>query len=167
MEGTLGEIRMYAGSAAPSGWHFCDGASLSIASFSALYAVLGTTFGGTSGNFNLPNFENRTALGVGTGTSLGQTGGGTATLGVNNLPAHNHTITGNVTPQASADGTLVTDPTGKHWGPGSFYSAPAELVAMAPIAATGLSSSNTGSGAAFDVMPPYLGIQYIICIFAS
>jgi len=171
MEGTLGEIRMYAGSVLPSGWKYCDGQTLPISGNQALYDLLGTTFGGDGlTDFGLPDMRGRVPAGVGQGTGLSNItigesdGNNDATLSTANLPAHNHAITGSVTPQASTDGALTATPNGRHMGPGTFYSDPNELAAMAPIPATGLSSSNTGSGTDFSLMQPYLGVHFIICV---
>ena len=71
------EIRMFAGSTAPTGWMLCDGAAISRTSYSALFAAIGDTFGSGDGSttFNLPSFINRSPLGAGT-RSVGTTGGG-------------------------------------------------------------------------------------------
>lgn len=171
MEGTLAEVRMYAGNVLPSGWKYCDGQTLPISGNQALYDLLGTTFGGDGlTDFGLPDMRGRVPAGVGQGTGLSNItigesdGNNDATLSTANLPAHNHAITGSVTPQAAADGVLSNDALGRVWGAGSFYTAPMDLVNMAPIPATGLSSSNTGSGTDFSLMQPYLGVHFIICV---
>ena len=111
--GMTGEIRMWAGSSAPTGWLFCDGASVSRSTYAALYAITGDAFGTASGStFNVPDMKGRVPAGVGTGagdaaedndggtvpsgTALtarslgewtGQEAGSTTTL-----PAHTHTM---------------------------------------------------------------------------
>ena len=100
MEGTIGEIRMFAGNFAPRYWAFCQAQLISIASNTALFSILGTTYGGNGQTtFGLPDFRGRVAVGVGTGPGLsnvvlGEMGGSsTITLTTNNMPAHNHTAT--------------------------------------------------------------------------
>jgi len=87
---TLGEITMFAGNFAPRNWAFCDGQLLPISSNQALFAILGTTYGGDGRTtFALPDLRGRVALHEGSGPGLpslrlGETGGS---------PSHDHTIT--------------------------------------------------------------------------
>jgi len=170
MEGYLAEVRMFAGNFAPRGWFFCQGQLLSIAQWTALFALLGTTYGGNGQTtFGLPDFRGRVATGTGTGPGLpsidlGEMAGTpTTTLIITNLPMHNHTITGNITPQAASDGTLVNDALGKVLGPGTFYAAAQDPVNMAPISSAGLVVGITGSNQPVNIMQPYLGMNYVIC----
>ena len=96
----VGEIRLWAGSSIPQGWLKCEGQSLSTTTYSALYAVIGTTYGGYSGYFYLPNFKGRVPVGVGYATSsaytysLGSKGGEEKhTLTINEMPRHSHGYT--------------------------------------------------------------------------
>ena len=74
MEGTLGEVRLFAGNFAPRGWAFCDGSPLPIASNPALFSLLGTTYGGDGrSTFALPDLRSRAALGVGDPPGLPKT----------------------------------------------------------------------------------------------
>lgn len=99
----IGEIAIYPYSYAPSGWVACDGSTLSINSNSALYSLLGTSFGGNgSTTFGLPDLRGRVVLGTGqlngTGTNYtrgSKSGAETITLTTSNLPAHGHTISYN------------------------------------------------------------------------
>src|SRR5207248_2291007 len=93
----VAEIRMFAGNFAPKGWATCDGQLLPISQNTALFSLLGTTYGGDGkSNFALPNLEGSTPLGQGqssTGTiyDLGQVGGATdITLLSSEMPLHNH-----------------------------------------------------------------------------
>ncbi len=171
MEGTIGEIRMFAGTFAPRTWAFCQSQLLPIAQNTALFSILGTTYGGNGQTtFALPDFRGRVAVGTGQGpglpnVTLGELAGSqTATLTVNNMPAHNHQVTGNITPIAATDGALGSDPSGKVTGPGNFYTAPGDNANMAPIAVN-IASSISGGSQPFSIMPPYLGMNYIICLF--
>lgn len=172
MEGTIGEIRMFAGTFAPRTWALCQNQIISISQNTALFSILGTTYGGNGQTtFALPDFRGRVAVGTGTGPGLpniqlGQMAGSpTVTLQTTNMPAHNHSVTGTVTMQGAADGALSTDPTGRRPGPAAMYSASsADLVNMAP-AVTSLNVGINGGSQPFSIMPPYLGMNYIICMF--
>jgi microcystin-dependent protein len=96
----IGEIKAYAGSNVPTDWLVCDGSAVSRATYSALYSVIGTTYGSRDGSttFNLPDFKGRTAIGAGESSAtghaahtLGQSGGEeTHKLTVDDMPSHNH-----------------------------------------------------------------------------
>jgi microcystin-dependent protein len=161
----LGEIRMFAGNFAPSGWAFCNGQTLAISSNTALFSLLGTYYGGNgTSTFNLPNLQATFPIHQGTGPvfgsiSIGETGGSaTATLNANNLPSHNHGLNcvasgGN---QPSPAGAL---PAIESTGTSSNYSS---------AAATGQMSSGaigfTGSGLPISTVPPFLAISFIIAL---
>ena len=84
-----GMIVQFGGASAPSGWKLCDGSALSSADYAALYAVIGTAFGGDGApNFNLPDLRQKFPRGKGAAETLGATGGTTA---------HTHSVTSNVT----------------------------------------------------------------------
>lgn len=173
MEGTIAEIRMFAGNFAPRNWAFCQNQILSIAQNTALFSLLGTTYGGNGQTtFALPDFRGRVAVGTGQGPglasiTLGEVAGSpTVTLTTNQMPAHNHTLTGAVTPQANAgtDGQ-TDDPTNRRlMGASIFTGANSDLVNMAPLSST-LAVGINGGSQPFSIMPPYLGMNYIICLF--
>jgi microcystin-dependent protein len=174
MEGTLAEIRMFAGNFAPRFWLFCNGQILSISQNTALFALLGTTYGGNGQTtFAVPDLRGRVAVGAqfsqGPGLpayQLGEMAGTpTTTLLSTNLPFHNHTVSGSVSMVANAgtDG-LTDDPTGRRLAGANIYTnftdAPAT---MAPLQSN-LTTAIAGSNQPFSKMPPYLGMNYIICI---
>jgi len=174
MEGTLAEIRMFAGNFSPRGWQFCNGQLLPISQWTAVFALVGTTYGGNGQTtFGIPDFRGRIARGAqgsqGPGLSLVQLGemAGTqsVTLLTTNLPAHNHPLTGAVTPTAVNDADGLTDsPGGARLGAASVFSnAVAPLVPMAP-AGSSLVVGLTGSSQPFSNMPPYMGMNYIFCV---
>lgn len=71
MEGVLAEIRIWAASFAPKGWMLCQGQTLSIAQYTALYSLLGTTYGGDGvSTFQLPDLRGRVPVGAGAGSFL-------------------------------------------------------------------------------------------------
>jgi microcystin-dependent protein len=177
MEGTLSEIRMFAGNFAPRGWQYCSGQLLPISQWTAVFALVGTTFGGNGQTtFGMPDFRGRIAVGAqfsqGPGLpsyDLGQMAGTpTTTLLLTNLPFHNHTISGTVRMQANNDSTgLGDDANGARLGvpPTLNIYTPATdaLVPMAPMVNT-LGTAFNGGNQAFDSMPPYLGMNYIFCV---
>lgn len=96
----IGEIRMFAGTFAPRGWALCNGQLLAISTNSALFSILGTTYGGNgTTTFGLPNLQSRTPVGTGTGAGLsnvvlGQVAGvENVNLTTNQLPIHAPTAT--------------------------------------------------------------------------
>jgi microcystin-dependent protein len=173
MEGTIGEIRMFAGNFAPRSWAFCSNQILPIAQNTALFSILGTTYGGNGQTtFALPDFRGRTAVGTGQGPglaniTLGQLSGSpSVTLTTGNMPAHTHALTGTVNPQGnSGNAGLSNDPSGRRFaGTSIFTGAANDLQTMAAAAST-LALGVTGGSQPFSIMPPYLGMNYIICLF--
>jgi len=95
----IGEILMFAGNFAPSGWFQCNGQLVPIASYQALFAILGTNFGGNgTNNFALPDFRGRVPVNWGQGPGLSnyvlgeQTGTENVTLLSTQMPQHNHLV---------------------------------------------------------------------------
>ena len=91
----IGAITMWGGATAPANWLICDGSSLSTAApYDKLFAVLQYAYGGSGGNFNLPNVQGVFPMGAGPSNALGSTGGHkTQAITVANLPSHAHAIT--------------------------------------------------------------------------
>lgn len=163
----VGEIRIFAGNYAPVGWHMCDGSLLAISQYEALFALIGTTYGGDGKtNFAVPNLNAQLPIGQGTGVGLstrviGKTVGEySVTLKLDELPAHRHTIqaTSNLatTPVPDPNLTLATIS-----DPSVFYdngmSKPATQKAL--NAAT---LSNIGGAASHENKMPTLSLSYII-----
>src|ERR1700744_2453817 len=95
----IGEIRMFGFNFAPVGWHRCDGSLLPIAQYDALFALIGTTYGGDGQvTFGMPDFRSRVPVHQGQGTGLapyvmGQlTGAENVTLTVQQIPSHSHAV---------------------------------------------------------------------------
>lgn len=160
----LGEIRMFAGNFAPVGWAFCNGQTLAISSNTALFAILGTFYGGNGiSTFALPNLQGCVAIHQGTGPggsfSIGETGGApSTTLTISNLPSHNHVLNavasgGN---QASPAGAL---PAIESTGTSLDYSTAAASASMASGAI-----SPTGGGTPINIMQPFLTLSFIIAL---
>ena len=166
----LGEIRIFAGNFAPRGWQFCDGTLLSIAQDSALYALLGTTYGGDGvTTFGVPDLRGRVPVHQGTGPGLttrviGQKlGQETVTLTAAELPAHTHAAYASTTP-ATLDGPAnavagTVNPTASQY---SFYvnTVGTSTATLAPLAATSVTSA--GNSEPHDNLMPTTTLSYII-----
>lgn len=158
--GTIGEVALFGGNFAPRGWALCEGQLLPISQYSALFSILGTTYGGDGRTtFALPDLRGRQAVHAGTGPGLsdirlGQKGGAeTVTLTSNQIPSHQHTTTlrsekqNNLEPDANnlilvSEGRVVED----------------------QIFTKDIPSTFTGGGQAHENRSPYLGLNYIICL---
>jgi microcystin-dependent protein len=174
MEGTIGEIRMFAGNFFPKNWAFCQGQLIAIQSNTALFAILGTTYGGNgTSNFGLPNMSGRTPVGAGQGPGLspyviGQVGGTeTQTLTAANLPPHTHPVAGSITMQASTVLGNKDAPQGSY--PAFFTDTEAYNTgsngAMAAMQLSPLVVGQAGGTSPYSSRQPVLGINYIICMF--
>ena len=150
----LGDVVCYAFTYCPRGWARCDGQLLSINQNQALFALLGTQFGGNGQTtFALPDLRGRTAMSQGVGqshaASVGASGGSErTTLTVVNLPPHTHQL-----PAFPREGSAGS-PSGAVWaksGDGTPTYAAKPDTAMNPAAVT-----VSGGSATYDAMPPYL-----------
>lgn len=154
----IGEIRMFPGNFAPEGWAFCNGALLPISQNDALFALIGTTYGGDGQTtFALPDLRSRVPMHQGPGFPLAQQGGAeTVTLTVSQIPSHTHAVQA-VVPSGSQAG-----PGGAAWAQSALnqFSTNAPATAMAPQA---LSSS--GGSQPHDNMMPFLTINFILSLF--
>jgi microcystin-dependent protein len=162
----LGQVIAVGFNFAPSGWAFCDGRLVSISEFSALFQLLGTTYGGDGvSTFGLPDLRGRAALGVGQGPGLqpyvqGQIGGvESVPLTAGQFANHTHAL------QAAATATTPT--------PGSAVvlgtpNAPTPIYAASGTGATLASSTVStaaGSGQPHENRQPSLAINYVIALF--
>lgn len=171
MEGYIAEIRLFAANFAPRNWGYCNGAILSIAQNTALFSLLGTTYGGNGQTtFGLPDFRSRTAIGVGTGPglspmSLGQISGTeTVTLITTQMPQHVHTSNGNVTPAAFNGGASDSSPVGNYPAKSPTLYASTHNVIMGATNATVTMGVAGNSQPHFNIQPS-LGMNYIICLY--
>lgn len=165
MDPYIGEIRIFSCNYAPKGWAFCNGQPQYIAQNSALFAILGTTYGGDGRTtFNLPDLRDRVPLFWGNGAGLsaytiGETGGtDTVTLLSNQLAAHNHVPMGST-------GNEQTSPIGNAWGTGTGRTPPPMYVSGAPN--TSMSSiifNPTGGGYPHNNLQPFLTLNFCIAI---
>ncbi|HWF49166.1 MAG TPA: tail fiber protein [Solirubrobacteraceae bacterium] len=159
----LGEIRMFGFNFAPQGWAFCNGQTLPIAQNTALFALLGTQYGGNGQTtFALPNLQSRVAIHQGTGVGLsnyqmGETGGvESVTLISQQMPAHSHPV--NV---SGAPGT-ATRPDGA-----VPARATVDIYAPAPDGTTPMNAGmigNTGGSQPHTNIQPYLAVNFCIAL---
>lgn len=165
----LGEVKMYAGATAPAGWNLCDGTEASRTSFAGLYAVIGTTYGVGDGvnTFNLPNMKGRVAVGRDAAQAefdvMGEVGGEkTHTMSIPEMPSHSHTgttgssfayNTQNIYQAGGATNLFALSWGGTFVGVDANYQAKTAHTHAIPL---------DGSGVPFNVLQPYLVMNYII-----
>lgn len=176
MDGSLGEIRIFAGNFAPRHWALCQGQLLAINQNQSLYSILGTTYGGDGRtSFALPDLRGRIPVGNGAGAGLP-----TVTLGQkfgtehNNLttaqlPAHNHlaTIGGHLAPAANTGSPNDSDaPSGAY-----FQVAAEDSYSESPTTNLGALEANltanialAGASQAMENRQPILTINFIVCL---
>lgn len=182
MEGTIAEIRMFAGNFSPRNWAYCNGQLLAIATNTALFSLLGTIYGGNgSTTFALPDFRGRSPVSAGQGPglsyySLGEASGSQeGYLSLINLPNHTHTATGTpsitVNQPCNTGEATLNEPDGMYpatpSGGAGMYGTPSDDVMktydLAPH--SNIVAGNTGGSQPFELGSPYLGINYIICMY--
>jgi len=189
----VGTIIPWTSDSIPSGWLECNGQEVSRTEYSKLFSIIGTTFGSGDGSttFNLPDLRGRVIAGFDSGDtdfdSIGKKGGEkTHVLTVDELPAHNHSISsdGNHNHSINTDGEHSHDIRGEYGSAGDYkvvsittnhdYSAIADVILSAGAhnhgGATGTAGShnhggatgNTGGGVGHNNLSPYITLKYII-----
>jgi microcystin-dependent protein len=163
----VAEIRIFAGNFAPTGWATCDGQILPISQNTALFSLLGTTYGGDGkSNFALPNLQGSVPLGAGQGPGLslrdlGEIGGEqNVTLLNTELPAHSHTA------QASTAGG-VNSPANAAWGESKMGKTPLAVYAASGnnnVSMSPLGLSVAGQSSPHNNLPPYQCLMFIIAL---
>lgn len=190
MEGTMAEIRLFSGDFAPKSWALCAGQSLAISTNQALFALLGTTYGGNGmTTFNLPDLRGRTVIGQGAGPglsprTLGEViGVPTATLTLTQLPTHVHTAqvtagaaNGSATLYGVNAGGGSATPGGNYLAEDNGAGATSYASSGTPVAmnersaaitdvhaVTTVSIGTIGGSQPHTNMQPSLALNYIIC----
>lgn len=158
----IAEIRIFAGNFAPRGWAFCDGQLLPISQNTALFSLIGTTYGGDGRSTTaLPNLQGRAPMHPGRGPGLtdrrlGQRGGvEMVTLTEAQMPQHTHTMFG------SEERGDTTNAVGNYLGAGT------DMFATSSTSGTTLAEAvlpNTGGSQAHNNMQPFLTMNFIIAL---
>jgi microcystin-dependent protein len=174
MEGYIGEIRLFAPNFAPRNWALCNGQILAINANQALFSILGTTYGGNGvTTFALPDLRGRSPIGEGSGPGLSnyvlgqQTGSPATQLFANQLPPHDHTITGNISMRTTNLPADSDTPTGNFFAnDGSTkFDGQHDNVTMKPVNVNLI--ANAGASVAINNMMPYQVVNYIICLMGT
>ena len=158
----VAEIRIFALNFPPRGWAFCNGQLLPISQNTALFSLIGVTYGGDGRTtVGLPNLQGRVPMHPGNGPGLtsrrlGESGGNaTASLSVAQMAPHSHA------PGASGQAAISSDPSTNSPAPAVKYASysPTEAVKMAPLA-----MGNAGGGQYHDNRQPMLGLYFCIAL---
>jgi microcystin-dependent protein len=170
----LAEVRIFGSTFAPRSWAFCDGQLLPISQNTALFSLVGTTYGGDGRTtFGLPDLRGRMPMHVGTGPGLssrrlGERGGAEqVTLSVAQVPSHNHSLDTSVPVRVSSEranhgfggGYLARSGDVPRYGAG----AP-DVELAADSAATGMALANSGEGRSHNNVSPALALNFIIAL---
>lgn len=153
---------MFGGNFAPNGWSFCEGQLLPISEYTALFELLGTTYGGDGqSNFALPDLRGRVPLHQGTGLSpytIGQAGGvEQVTVTTNQMASHTHPVaasTASGSQQSPAGGILASSPSVALYN----VNPPNNALASSTVGSIGGSQPHTN-------FQPYLCVSFIIALF--
>ena len=156
----IGQIQSFGFNFAPRGWAFCNGQLLAIAQNTALFSLLGTTYGGNGQtNFALPNLQGRTSMHFGQGPGLSpytigqQAGVETVTLNVSQMPMHNHLV------NASSGTKVNATPSNSNLGGATIYTTAAVDSTLNP-----LTVGMAGGSQPHQNMQPYLVINWCIAL---
>ncbi|MFT6335433.1 MAG: microcystin-dependent protein [Saprospiraceae bacterium] len=158
MDPFIGQVIMFGGNFAPRTWAFCEGQLLAISSYSALFSILGTTYGGDGRTtFALPDLRGRIAIQPGTGPGLpnyglGQRGGNyDTTHTISNMPSHKHGVTmpTNSGPGTESEGAIAANPIYAEESNANY---------------AGVTVSSNGSQLPVNNMQPYIAVNYIIAL---
>ncbi len=156
----LGEIKIVAFNFAPKGWALCNGQLLPINQNQALFAILGTTYGGNgTTNFALPDFRGRAPVHMGAGVIPGQSAGQeTVTLLPQQLPQHDHVLLASAAPAASVSPAGNVLAKKAKYGK-DVFAPPANLMQMSPAALAA-----AGGSQPHENMQPYLVLNFVIAL---
>lgn len=151
----LGEIRAVSFGFAPRGWALCNGQTMAINQNQALFAILGTTYGGNgTTTFALPNLQGRVPVHVGSGIVLGQSAGAQSVTLTTLQAGHTHAVAANATPNSftAAGNFPASAASGNLYGPTTDTSMSPQVISLA------------GGSQPHNNMQPYLVVNYIIAI---
>lgn len=177
MDEFIGVVKLFAGNFAPRGWRLCNGDLMPIAQYTALFSLIGTTYGGNGQtNFALPNLNGRVAIGAGPGVQgtstrvQGETvGSETVILTINNLPAHKHNVASTLnsattvaaTHNVPAVGSVLAKASDINTDAANIYAAGPGTIPIGSIVTT---ETLIGGANPLPIMQPSLALTYIICL---
>ena len=191
MEAFLGSIMTFGFNFNPSGWQLCNGQTLAIQQYAALFSLLGTTYGGNgTSTFQLPNMQGRMPIGQGNGAGLSSrvmgeiSGTENVSIGISNMPSHTHVATftpsggggymistnatGNTTIPSATNNVLGATPAG---GPTAAAiwatSSPAPTIALGGGSGSSggtVTNALTGNSLPLGIMNPYLAVNFSIAL---
>ncbi len=170
MDPFIGQIILFAGNFAPRGWALCDGQLMDINSNSALFSILGTTYGGDGRTtFGLPSLRGRVPIHAGHGPGLtprplGQKSGQeNVTLTVNEIPSHHH-IGGSAELHGNSGSADSEDVEGNVLGSSEIYSDQTPDAVLNANSVKNITTGHTGGNSSHNNMQPYLALNYIIAL---
>ena len=160
----IAEIRIFAGNFAPRSWAFCNGQLLPVSQNTALFSLVGTTYGGDGRTtFGLPDLQGRAPMHPGRGPGLTarrlgeRTGAETATVSDAQMASHSHTARG------SENAASASAPASNYVARGSSRGVNRYLNADTSIGAS-KELTSTGGGQAHNNMQPFLSLNFIIAL---
>jgi microcystin-dependent protein len=169
----IATITNFAGNFAPRNWMFCKGQLLSIAEYTPLFSLIGTTYGGDGQvTFALPDFRSRVGIHQGQGPGLSNytigevAGTENVTLLSSNLPLHNHAVISMPIqqPASTVNNSGISEPKGAYPASGAMvYNAGGDGTFMGAYTSNG-ASAIAGSNAPVPIVQPYLALNYIIAV---
>jgi microcystin-dependent protein len=167
MDPYLATLALFSFTFAPKGWASCNGQLLPINQNQALFALLGTTFGGDGRtNFALPDLRGRMAMHQTNTHPMGERNGQAAvSLSAAHLPAHFHTLS--LPPPCNRDAGTTADPSGNYPAAAASlaYGTPANVnMGNGVPGPAGAATGNTGGGQPLSLMQPYLVLNYCIAL---
>lgn len=173
VEPYMANVTIFAGNFAPRSWAFCNGQLLSIDVYTALYALIGTTYGGDGvTTFALPDLRGRVAIHAGQGPGLSsyvigqQAGTESITFNTLQIPIHNHPfVSASGAPGGNSSNGTVADPTGAvpaQLAGSSLYSSATSGSIMGDSSCI-TNTVITGGNQPISIMQPFLAMNYIIC----
>lgn len=175
---TSGDIKAIGGTSVPEGWLLCDGSAVDRVGFASLFAAIGTTWGIGNGSstFNIPDLRGRMLIGANGTYPLGSRGGSASmTLGINNLPVHNHDIDDPGHQHSIGDpGHIHGVPKGIAAGTNAFQadrdnddgyldtSTDVTGIIQTEFIGTGITTLDTGNGEPFSTISPWAAVNWVI-----
>lgn len=162
----VAEIRIFAGNFAPKGWAFCNGQLMPLSQNTALFSLLGTTYGGDGkSTFALPDLQGRSPMHWGQGPGLtdrvlGEEGGAeSVTLLTSELPAHSHVAHCNPDPEE-----VTGNPTNAFWSSQAPGSTPAYVTSGPSTIMHPLALQQAGASMPHNNRQPFLTVNFIIAL---